>query len=113
MRTLTEAQLAGGEIDILLYASETLLEKRYYAFDTKQFCCDAQMRPFVDHPIHYETALAATCAALGATHYVGFYLVMEPGSAETAPLEVISPLATRSELVRALRGRRAAGGATC
>lgn len=73
----------------------------------------AQMRPFVDHPIHYETALAATCAALGATHYVGFYLVMEPGAAATAPLEVISPLATRSELVRALRGRRAAGGATC
>lgn len=43
VRTLTEAQLAGGDIDILLYASETLLEKRYYAFDTKQFCCDMEL----------------------------------------------------------------------
>ncbi|MEZ4364249.1 MAG: methyltransferase [Kofleriaceae bacterium] len=72
----------------------------------------AQMRPFVDRAQHYEDALARYCQEVGATHYVGFYLVLErrPGA---APLEIVSPLATRSELVRALRQRRQAREARC
>lgn len=42
-RTLEQAKLSGGDVDTLIYASETLLEKRYYAFDTKQFCCDLEL----------------------------------------------------------------------
>ncbi|MEZ4364233.1 MAG: 3-oxoacyl-[acyl-carrier-protein] synthase III C-terminal domain-containing protein [Kofleriaceae bacterium] len=42
-RSLQAARLRGADIDTIIYASETLLEKRYYAFDTKQFCCDMEL----------------------------------------------------------------------